>query len=228
MKHLLSAAFCALLPFAASAATFTPTFITSSYITSGAQGTQMYRADLSGIGLSTIASIKVTDSNSQTGGSPGIYSGFDLDAIFLDVDGSLATSDDRYYGSSFLYTAGTARSGGYPGPSTSGGPMNGASSATTVDTAFATLDAIDAVWFGTGSVTLGDGGSLTSIFSPEVALGASLYLFVGEVSGDRGENVSGQITVSDRAPPVVPLPAAGLLLLGGIGALGALRARRRA
>ena len=48
-----------------------------------AQGTTIFRADLSSIPLSEIRSITLVDSNSKTGGSPGHFSGFDLDAIKL-------------------------------------------------------------------------------------------------------------------------------------------------
>jgi hypothetical protein len=215
----------------AHAATVSPTFVDVGIDTTGtATQTRMYRADLTGLGLTEIASIKITDSNSGIGGSPGIYSGFDLDAIFLDIDGDLSTSGDRFYASSFLFTAGTIRPGGFFGPSPSGGPTNGSASSSTVDEAWATLNSIDGIFFGAGSLTLGDGGMLTAIFDPKVAIGASLYLFVGEVSGDAGEKVDGLIEVSDTIPDaaVIPLPAAGWLLLSALGGIALLRRRRAA
>jgi len=51
----------------------------------------------------------------------------------------------------------------------------------------------------------------------------SLYLF----DSNQGDN-SGSILATITAPAVVPLPAAGLLLLGGLAGLGALRRRKTA
>lgn len=206
------------------AATVNPVFTDEGLNTTTAQSTRLYRADLTGLGLDQIAAIKIIDSNSGVGGSPGAYSGFDLDAIFLDVDGDATTLGDQVYASSFLFSAGTLRPGGLPSPTA--GPTSGSSSATSIDEPFATLNAIDAIWFGTGSLTLGDGGTLTALFAPDVLVGPSLYLFVGEVSGDPGENVSGLIEVSDT-PPAVPLPASALLLLSGFGLMSFSRRLKR-
>ena len=46
-------------------------------------GTAVYRADLSGVGLSNLLSISIKDVSGGLGGSPGQFSGFDLDAILL-------------------------------------------------------------------------------------------------------------------------------------------------
>ncbi|WP_272005320.1 VPLPA-CTERM sorting domain-containing protein [Roseovarius sp. ZX-A-9] len=214
---------------AALAATVTPVFTDVGIDTSGtAQSTRMYRADLTGLGLTEIGAITVNDSNSGVGGSAGIYSGFDLDAIFLDLDGSLATSADRIFATSFLYSAGSVRGGGTP-TSTSGGPFNGASSATSVDEGWATLGDIDGIFFGTGSLTLGDGGSLTAVFAPTIPIGPSLYLFAGEVSGDAGETLNGLVQVADLPPPLtpVPLPAGLPLMLSGLLGLGFLKRRKK-
>ena len=204
------------------AATVTPTFTDMGLNTTTAESTRLYRADLTGLGLSEIAAITITDSNSGIGGSPGAYSGFDLDAIFLDLDGDATTLADQIYASGFLFSAGTLRPGGLA--SNTAGPTNGSASPNSVDEPFATLDAIDALFFSTGSLTLGDGGTLAALFAPDVTVGPSLFLFVGEVSGDAGELVSAAIEVSDT-PPAVPLPAPALLLLSGFGAL-ALKRRR--
>lgn len=203
--------------------TVLPAFTDEGIDTTGtATSTRMYRADLTGLGLGEVAAITVTDSDSGLGGSPGIYSGFDLDALFLDVDGLLSTDTDRFYADSFLFSAGSIRPGGVAGPSPSGGPTNGASSASTVDEAFATLNDIDGLFFSTGSLTLGDGGSLTAVFSPSIAVGSSLYLFAGEVSGDPGENLTGLVQVADTPPPV-PLPAGLPLVATGLALLGLMR-----
>mgnify|MGYP000055267762 CR=1 FL=1 len=72
---------------AVNAASVTPTFTFVGADTTSAQSSGVFRADLIGLGLSEIGSIKVTDDNSGTSGSAGAYSGFDLDALFLDLDG---------------------------------------------------------------------------------------------------------------------------------------------
>ena len=225
MKEFLSAIAFVMAPLIANAATVSPVFVDYGLDTTNAQSTRMYGANLTGLGLTEIGSVKVTDSNSGLGGSPGIYSGFDLDAIFLDVDGDLATTGDRYFASSFIFSAGSIRAGSDQPPSPSGGPVNGAVSSTQVDTAWATLNDIDAIWFGRGSLTLGDGGELTAVFASPIQIMSSLYLFVGEVSGDPGEIVTGSIEVSDTVP-AVPLPATAPLLLAAVGFLGLRRLRR--
>lgn len=50
-----------------------------------AQGTTVFRADLSGLGLNEIVSLTLSDSNSGRGGSSGAFSGFDLDAIKIST-----------------------------------------------------------------------------------------------------------------------------------------------
>ena len=196
VRGLMSAAVFAMATTAQSASV-TPVFTDEGLVTTGgATSTRVFSADLTGLGISEIAAITVTDSNSGVGGSPGIYSGFDLDAIFLDLDGMLSTTADRVFADSFLFNVGTIRGGGSP-VSPSGGPTNGSSSATTVDEAFATLDAIDGIFFGAGSLSLGDGGSLTAIFDPGVPVGSTLFLFAGEVSGSAGEDITGLVEISD-------------------------------
>ncbi|MCV6591553.1 MAG: hypothetical protein OIF48_01275 [Silicimonas sp.] len=75
-----------------------------------AEATRLYRADLTGLGLSAIGTITVNDSNSGTGG--GVHSGFDLDILFLDVDGDLATTADRILATDHDFSVGSIRRGG--------------------------------------------------------------------------------------------------------------------
>jgi len=219
----LVAAIFGVLGFATSvqAAIITPTFINIGIDSTSAQSTTVLKADLVGLGIGQISSITVNDSNSGTGGSAGAYSGFDLDALFLDLDGDYLTLGDQIYASSFDFTAGAIRAGSAPASNTAGA-LNGSIDDSTVDGAFATLNAIDAIFFSTGSISLGDGGSLTAFFDPAEAIGASLFLFVGEVGTGVGENITGLIEISDT-----PVPEPSIIALFGLGLLGIGFARRR-
>lgn len=204
-----------LLVFASSsyAMVITPTFTTVEINTSPAQSTTVMRADLTGLGLSQVSYITINDSNSGSGGSAGAYSGFDVDALFLDLDGDYHTVDDQIYASSFAFTAGAIRAGTAPASNTAGA-LNGSVDSSTVDEAFATLNAVDAIYFGPGSISLGDGGSLTAFFDPAVIINSSLFVITGEVGTEVGESITGLIEVSDT-PSSVPEPSSFALL--GLG-----------
>lgn len=49
-------------------------------------GTGVYRASLDGLGVDEILSITIQDASFGLGGSPGQFSGFDLDAIVLPTN----------------------------------------------------------------------------------------------------------------------------------------------
>lgn len=198
-------------------------------------GTRVFKAEVSGTGLSEIRSLTITDDGTEVGGSAGIFSGFDLDAIFVDLDGVRSTSGDKVFGSQLFFNAGSTRDTTdsnllptieHPGP------VFGSLSATEVDTGTATLDVFDGgssvanVDTADGFLTLGDGGSLALSFANIIPLDPTNKpaIFVGEVGGQPGEGLGGTVFVSDA---VVPLPAAGWLFLTGVGALAALSRRRQ-
>lgn len=211
----------------AFAATFSPVFTQVATDTATAQSSAVFRADLTGFPtLTEIGSITVTDT-SGTSGSPGAFSGFDIDALFIDLDGNYLTAGDQIYASSFIFNAGSIRPTSDPTfASQTTGALNGSNADGTVNEAFATLNLIDAVFFNQGSISLGDGGSLTANFNPTVAVGASLFIVASEV-GANGELLTGAIEVSDQPVNVVPLPAGLPLLLAGLGAVGLLSKRRK-
>ena len=188
-------------------------------------GSTVFQADLAALGITTVDSITVVDSNSGLGGSPGIFSGFDLDALFLDADGDLTTSGDRTFASSFDFSAGTTR----PTALTSmmptadhPGPTFGSLDANTIDAATATLNVLDGVAvadveFAAGFLTLGDGGTLTAEFLPGVPIVGSFYLAVGEVGTEAGEALDASVFVNEvqvPEPGALSLLAIGLLLMG--------------
>jgi hypothetical protein len=186
-------------------------------------GSSIFKADLTEIGLTQIGSITITDDGTPVGGADGIFSGFDLDALFLDVDGNLLTAGDRYFASEYLFTAGTTRptSLNYMNPSTTHpGPTFGSLNSTTIDYATATLNSFDGVSIAdvnsaAGFLTLGDGGVIVANFSPVIPVGSSLYLATGEVGGQQGEFLDAFVTVSTQ-PSSVPEPTILVLLFGGI------------
>lgn len=183
-----------------------------------AQGTAVFRADLSELSFADFSSITLVDSNSMTGGSSGQYSGFDLDAI--KVSSTFATTAAQasaaaglnvfdFSPTATLFTPGTQRT---PADIKLNGTDN---SGLNVDNAWATLSAFDAIFFGTGSVTLGDGGRVAfNLISAAPTL--DRYIYIGEVSGDAGENIAGSLLVSTSP---VPEPGVWAMFLAGLGTL---------
>ncbi|MFV0473226.1 MAG: PEP-CTERM sorting domain-containing protein [Pikeienuella sp.] len=228
IRNYLFAAACVLAPSLSMASTVQPEFANGPrLVLEAAEETRTFRGDLTGLGLSTLKSVKITDRNTL-GGFSGIYAGFELDAIFLDRDGDLSTTDDRIFADKYLYRAGDVRladTDKKPIAST-GGPLSGASSATEVDEDYVRLDLIDGVYFGKGGLSLGDGGSLMAVFDKDVEIGKSMRLVVAEV-GHTYTNINGMVSASDVLQPI-PVPATAPLLLGALGLFGFIRRRRGA
>jgi hypothetical protein len=192
-------------------------------------GTGVFRADLSGLG--TIASVTILDHSSTSAGSPGQFSGFDLDAIVLsstlitsasDVGSLVRARTFDFAGSIFTGGAQTA-----PADPALFGTVGGH-----VNNAVATLNSFDgnsttAIPGAFGFVSLGVGGQLAINLTSPIVAGSPLYLYIGEV-GNNGEVAAGTITVSSTTVSV-PGPIAGAGLPGLIAACGGLvaLARRR-
>jgi len=208
------------------------TFTKLTGVTGGSPAaTAVYRADLSGLGLSQVQSISIVDNSGGVGGSPGQFSGFDLDAIILSNSmvgdaGSAAAlvglAGFDYSPSGTYFTAGTQRPIVDPALF---GSLGG-----NVNNAVATLGSFDgnsttAIPGAHGFISMGDGGILGFDLTSVIAT-AGLYLYIGEV-GDNGEVAAGRISVSDQ--PIVPLPAAvwaGMVVLSGVGGVRTMRRRR--
>ena len=177
--------------------------------------TTVFTADLGALPLANLALITLKDSNSGVGGSDGQFSGFDLDAIYLE------TSDGTQINpTAFVFNAGAIRDGGP-------GPTFGAIDATTIDNSVATLSVFDGddgkpdLSTVDGFLSLGDGGTLSVLFGPALAITPGLTLFIGEVNLADGEAVSVHVAET-------PLPGAAWLFLSALLALGGARLRRRA
>lgn len=166
--------------------------------TAGGGNARIFRADLSKLGFD-INSLKLGDSGSGFGGSPGVASGFDIDAVVLSrtkvdsfADAAQFNMLKRIDAFSFnvadtRFEAGTMRPDGVQGPNLTG-TVNGLP-----NFGAATLNMLDSPGFvnAGGMLTLGDGGSLGLNLKNEVSTDGPLYLYIAEVGANDEEITSG-------------------------------------
>lgn len=175
----------------------------------GSLGTGVFVADLSNVGFD-IKSLSFADSGSFIGGSPGRFSGFDLDAIkfshtLINDASQIATLPNLSELNVFdftpvgtIFTPGTQRSPVDLTRQELFGTVNGL-----INNGLATLDTFDAFNYfaddrAFGAVSLGDRGKVAFNLTQSVATtGTPLYLYVGEAANNN-ETPDGQITVSNR------------------------------
>ncbi|MBN2444918.1 MAG: hypothetical protein JXJ04_26420 [Spirochaetales bacterium] len=156
--------------------------------------TSVFRANISHIPLKTIKTIIAQDSASA-GGSDGIYSGFDIDFLLLDVDGNFETKSDQFYPLEEEETRiipGMIRnehSSVYTPTEKRPGKLFGLNAGNGINFYIATISCPDAQYEinldpdkCSGWLSLGDKGTLYAYFGlKNVDTYQTMYLFIGEV-----------------------------------------------
>jgi hypothetical protein len=208
-------------------------FVELPGVTGGAPlGTGVFRADLSSVGIANLLSITIADNSAALGGSPGQFSGFDLDAIKLSYT-AVATAAQASalvglnvfdFVNEVIFTPGAQRAP-MDAKLFGTGPMGN-----TVDNAVATLGDFDAnsttiIPGAFGFISLGDNGVLSLNLTAPISTDG-LYLYIGEV-GNNGEVAAGSITVSDTRVQVPDTSSTmTLVALALAGVCGMRRIRR--
>lgn len=188
--------------------------------------TVVFKSDLSSIGLGSILSVTISDNSGGLGGSPGQFSGFDLDAIKLSLtdcaDATCAAADPGL--AVFNFVTGVAFIPGIQRPVADAKLFGTGAVGNTLDDTVATLSMFDgdsSTVTPDGFISLGDGGIISFNLTAATST-AGLFLYIGEV-GNNGELAASNVEVRSSR---VPVP--GTLALLGIGLAGlAIRKREK-
>ena len=171
-----------------------------------AGATDIFRADLSGLGID-INSLTLRDSNSHVGGGSASDSGFDVDSVMLSRTflAAVDSPDDLnvdlpkldvfdFSAASTVFHPGTQRSPVNPAHPDLSGSIEFGDVGLVLDASH--LGRVDADGVtDLGNLTLGDGGSLAFDLTSTVSTDGPLYLYVGE-DGASGEALEGLVSVS--------------------------------
>ncbi len=214
-------AFAATMSLAGGAQAATVT-VTGSSLTSAERlfGTTVaYVVDLVALGFTNVSSVTLIDDND--GSTPQGTAGYDLDGIGLfDADPTGPFPLNAVPPTEFATFASTSDKIGTSNSFDKFDGVNSASNYLSIgDTSYATVPSD----VGDGTFTaFGPSGGLA------VGIGSNQFLVTQDVGGlDRLGSIEITGSSSSISAPV-PLPAAGLLLLAGIGGLGAFRKFRKA
>ena len=193
------------------------TFTKLTGFTGSQKITGVYRADLSGLPLTSLQSITIIDNSDGLGGAKGRFTGFDLDAIMLSKTSAVQASSVQSLPTLSLFDftpRGTMFDPGRQRPPVAPRLFGTYSTGDGVDNAISTLGSFDGKggWlFGLGMkgfISMGDHGVLSFNLTTPVSLDG-LFLYIGEV-GDNGEVVAGEILISDI--PVKPITETSTML----------------
>jgi hypothetical protein len=227
-RHLCAAAALALISTDASAVTLSLAKLSGLTGTAPNDLTAVYSANLGALG--DFAAISISDASGNFGGSGGVFSGFDLDAIKISTVNCLTAAcvaaapglDLFDFNSGVVFSPGTQRA-------PAGAKLFGTGpSGTTLDDSVATLGLFDGVAntaIPAGFISLGDSGSIAFNLK-SITSGAGLFLYLGEV-GDNGEVAGSNVELLSTPVPQVPEPATWAMFIGGFGLIGAAMRRRQ-
>ncbi|HEX8055378.1 MAG TPA: PEPxxWA-CTERM sorting domain-containing protein [Novosphingobium sp.] len=215
----------ALVSTQASAATVTLTKLTGVTGDNPAN-TAVFAADLTSYG-DNVTSILIKDASNFQGGSPGQFSGFDLDAIKLSLTPCATAACVAGLAGLSVFNFGPGGTAFTPGSQrpTANARLFGTVGANVFDNSIATLGAFDAdssTTLPAGFLSLGDTGQIMFNLTSPVKLDG-LWLYIGEV-GNNGEVANSTIELFSRG---VPEPSTWAMMILGIGFTGAAMRRRQ-